>query len=236
MSPIKIVVGSKNPVKVAAAKEAFVRAFKAKSERLASAKKVSSDDDSPAPTEESIEIIARGVSVPSGVSDQPMGDKETRTGAQNRALNALQTLSKEELSTFSYAVGMEGGLNRNDWDDQLSCQAWMAVIDIKAYLAHQQKQEKEEANNDWIALAQTAAFPLPKVLKHLVLEKGLELGHADDLLFKRENSKHGEGTVGILSHGALDRTDYYVHALILCLCPLLHRSYQLTPNDVVEKN
>jgi non-canonical (house-cleaning) NTP pyrophosphatase len=47
----------------------------------------------------------------------------------------------------------------------------------------------------------------------------MELGDADDVVFKRVNSKHGQGTVGKLTNGQIDRTNYYVHALKLALIP-----------------
>ena len=59
-----LVVASTNPVKIQAALDGFRRMFPAD------------------------EFEARGVSVPSGVTDQPMTDAETLQGALNRAANA----------------------------------------------------------------------------------------------------------------------------------------------------
>ena len=53
----------------------------------------------------------------------------------------------------------------------------------------------------------------------MVLEQNMELGRADDQVFDRVNSKHGSGTVGVLTMGEIDRKDYYVHALKMCLIP-----------------
>lgn len=47
----------------------------------------------------------------------------------------------------------------------------------------------------------------------------MELGHADDVVFRRVNSKHGGGTVVILTDGEIDRAEYYVHALEPALIP-----------------
>ena len=73
-------------------------------------------------------------------------------------------------------------------------------------------------------------------------------GDADDVIFKRTNSKQGDGNtsppllpgllvlslivldctallagvVGLLTKGALDRTQYYVHAIILALVPFIN--------------
>lgn len=58
-SNMKVVVGSKNPVKVGAVEEAFRRYYP--------------------------ECIVEGIEVESGVSDQPMSEEETIRGARNRA-------------------------------------------------------------------------------------------------------------------------------------------------------
>ncbi|HLZ63362.1 MAG TPA: inosine/xanthosine triphosphatase [Ktedonosporobacter sp.] len=77
----KIVVASKNPVKMAAALAGFQAMF----------------------PHEQFEI--EGVMVPSGVSDQPHSDAETLRGALNRAETAYQ---REPLADFW--VGLEGGV------------------------------------------------------------------------------------------------------------------------------
>ena len=47
----------------------------------------------------------------------------------------------------------------------------------------------------------------------------MELGVADDTVFKRINSKQGTGTVGHLTQGVMNRSDYYCHAIVLALIP-----------------
>ena len=79
--PVKIVVGSTNPVKGRAALEAFQSMF----------------------PEQSFEL--QQIAVPSGVSVQPVGQEETLRGAQNRALAAQQALPEAD-----YWVGLEGGV------------------------------------------------------------------------------------------------------------------------------
>lgn len=75
-----IVVGSENPVKLEAVRQAFERVW---------------------PDEE---WQVEGVAAQSGVSDQPMSDEESIKGATNRAQQALKQTSAE------YGVGLEGGL------------------------------------------------------------------------------------------------------------------------------
>jgi inosine/xanthosine triphosphatase len=47
----------------------------------------------------------------------------------------------------------------------------------------------------------------------------MELGDADDAVFKTVNSKQGQGTIGALTHGIISRRDYYVPAIIMAHIP-----------------
>jgi inosine/xanthosine triphosphatase len=79
---MNIAVGSKNPVKIEAVKEAFQAAFP-------------------------IEIIeVAGYEVKSGVSSQPMSDEESIQGATNRANQALNA------GKADFGVGLEGGIQK----------------------------------------------------------------------------------------------------------------------------
>jgi non-canonical (house-cleaning) NTP pyrophosphatase len=52
----------------------------------------------------------------------------------------------------------------------------------------------------------------------------VELGVADDLVFKRKNSKKKDGAVGILTRGLVDRSKYYKEAVIMSLVPFINKS------------
>eukprot|EP00584_Thalassiosira_punctigera_P023072 CAMPEP_0172556112 /NCGR_PEP_ID=MMETSP1067-20121228/63383_1 /TAXON_ID=265564 ORGANISM="Thalassiosira punctigera, Strain Tpunct2005C2" /NCGR_SAMPLE_ID=MMETSP1067 /ASSEMBLY_ACC=CAM_ASM_000444 /LENGTH=167 /DNA_ID=CAMNT_0013344815 /DNA_START=90 /DNA_END=589 /DNA_ORIENTATION=- len=138
-----------------------------------------------------------------------------------------------------FAVGLEGGLekqyrpqmeserqNQQNMPEELWCMAWMAVVGSSNKSCNAAKAEgdkfssegKEQTSKSW-GYAKTGAFLLPPALCELVINENMELGHADDKVFKRVNSKHGGGTVGILTDGEIDRADYYVHALKLALIP-----------------
>ena len=79
---MKILVGSKNPVKIAAAKEAFSNYF------------------------ENAEVI--GIEVDSNVPNQPINN-ETFVGAENRALE-LKRLNNPKKLDAQFFVGIEGGI------------------------------------------------------------------------------------------------------------------------------
>ena len=71
--------------------------------------------------------------------------------------------------------------------------------------------------------SKTGTFYLPVEVTKLI-KSGMELGAADDQVFKRENSKQEGGSVGILTHGVVDRKVYYSQAIILALIPFLNKN------------
>lgn len=145
------------------------------------------------------EFIFSGRSVSSRVNDQPMSDQETYQGARSRVENL-----KQRFPDGDFWVGIEGGVEI--LNDSMYAFAWMVV-------------EGENLSGE----ARTATFTLPESIKDLVTQ-GMELGHADDLVFKRSNSKQKDGAVGILTAGIIDRKHYYEHALILALIPFINKS------------
>ena len=52
----------------------------------------------------------------------------------------------------------------------------------------------------------------------------MELGEADDFVFKRKNSKKKDGAVGILTNGLIDRRKYYEEAVVMSLIPFLNKN------------
>jgi len=84
---MKILVGSKNPVKLNAVEETFLM------------------------YNNSVEVI--GISVDSNVPDQPI-NSDTYIGAQNRALE-LKKIDNEKSLNADYFVGIEGGI-QNTFD------------------------------------------------------------------------------------------------------------------------
>ncbi|KAI3550624.1 hypothetical protein CSPX01_01674 [Colletotrichum filicis] len=178
-TPISIIVASKNPVKVQAAKLGFESAL-------------------PDAT-----YTVRGISVPSGVPDQPLTDEETLRGALNRARNA-----REVEKDADYWIGLEGGIDMPaDQSAPIMNFAWIVVI----------------SRDGRVGKARTGAYYLPQESAAL-LRQGMELGHADDLIFGQTNNKQSKGSVGMLTDGVIDRTSYYHHAVILALIPFKNKN------------
>ena len=139
-----------------------------------------------------------GESVDSGISDQPMTNEETLIGAKNRA-NQLKMRHPEG----DYFVGIEGGIQMVG--SEMEAFAWIVIM-----------------NGERIGKAQTSTFQLPPEIVELI-KQGVELGHADDILFQRKNSKQGNGAVGLLTNNVIDRVEYYRHAVILALIPFVNK-------------
>lgn len=149
-------------------------------------------------------VVVEGFDVPSSVSDQPMTDAETRLGAENRARAAYESYQVRHADVKpDYAIGLEGGVATTS-NDELECFAWIAVFD-----------------GSKLGVARTGAFLLPRRIRDLVVKEGMELGHADDLVFGASNSKQGLGAVGFLTRGTIDRAAYYEHAVVLAFVPFL---------------
>lgn len=167
----KIIIASKNPVKIESTREGFVKMFK----------------------DEIFEI--EGLSVDSGVSAQPMSEEETLAGATNR-VNNVSILSPNA----DYWVGIEGG--SKVVGKGMETFAWVVI----------------KSKNGMVSQGRTASFYLPKEIVALV-KMGKELGEADDIVFKRSNSKQSNGAVGILTGDVLTRAGYYETAVIMALIP-----------------
>jgi len=167
-----LIVASANPVKIRAALGGFQRVWPDQS------------------------FTAEGVSIPSGVSDQPMGDDETLRGAHQRAAGAQVARPDAE-----YWVGIEGGCAEGAGG--METFAWVVVL-----------------GRETSGRSRTGMFMLPEEVAGLV-RGGMELGHADDVVFGRSNSKQEDGSVGLLTGGVIDRAAYYEHAVILALIPFL---------------
>ena len=168
---IKIIVASKNPVKINATLKAFKKMFPRN------------------------KLLMEGVSVSSGVSDQPKSDEESLTGSHNRASNA-----KKQYPDADYWIGLEAAVGLIN--DKMSSFSWVVVI----------------SKDGKIGRGRTATYILPDKVADLI-NQGKELGEANDIIFDKHNSKQNNGSVGILTHDVIDRTEIYWPAIALALIP-----------------
>lgn len=184
---MKIVVGSKNPVKVGAVEDAFRQYWP------------------------DCEVL--GIEVSSGVSSQPMSELETINGARQRAYKVLEMESSAdygvgieagvtELSpTSSNWTGSRGGTKSSLFE----C-AWVCVV-AKSQILNSQilKSEKKEYLE---GLGGGLYFELPEKIASRI-RQGEELGPIMNELSESENVKQRMGAIGILSKNKLDRRRAY---------------------------
>lgn len=166
MSVKTVVVASLNPAKINAVKSAFEATF----------------------PQQTFNFV--GISVASGVADQPMSNDETHAGALNRVTNA-----KLAQTDADYYVGLEAGIEGS------VTFAWMVIE------SHTQRGE-----------SRSASLMLPPLVIEK-LKHANELGDVMDEVFGTENIKQKGGAISLLTHDLLTRSSVYHQALILALIP-----------------
>ncbi|RDU36166.1 DUF84 family protein [Neobacillus piezotolerans] len=159
---MKIIIGSENPAKVAAVKNVFGMA--------------------------GMEIVA--IDVPSNVSVQPFSDEETKEGAINRALGAL------EHGDGDIGIGLEGGVHMTK-HGLLLCN-WGALA-VPGYPP---------------LIAGGARIQLPDEIAGKLLA-GRELGPVMDEYTKKKNIRKNEGAIGIFTNGQINRSEMFTHVIKL---------------------
>jgi len=170
---MKVAVGSKNPAKLSAVREAFSEALR-------------------------VDVEVVGVSVDSGVSNQPFGD-ETISGAYNRAEKVLKA------SNADFGVGIEGGIMR--LGEKWYSFGFVVITD-------------KEGNT---GTGSSGWFECPKIILDGI-KKGSELGDVMDRISGIKDSKKKAGAIGILTRNIVTRKDLYKHGVLMALVPFMNRS------------
>ncbi|EJL43292.1 NTPase [Brevibacillus agri] len=144
------------------------------------------------------------LSVPSGVSAQPMSEKETIAGAINRAKAALASACEAHIG-----LGLEGGLMY----DQEFTQQWYLISVCAAW------------NGSELYLGKGLAFPIPKQAAERILAEGIELNVIIDEWGQTTGSNHRGGAYALLTGGRVNRADVFCEAVIAATTPFLSRLY-----------
>lgn len=166
---MKILIGSKNPGKIEGAKRAFTRFF----------------DD--------VEI--EGISVDSGVPDQPVG-KDIYGGARNRVDNLI-AVAREKGIAADYFVAIESGITEDMGKWSI---VNMAVIKDKS------------GYESW---GNSAGFPVPNRLVKDIIDRSL--GTVIDEIFEKNDLRSSIGGVSYLTHTAISRIDLTEMAFVMAL-------------------
>ncbi len=138
--------------------------------------------------------------VASGVSAQPWGDLEVRTGALNRARAALSQAGAD------LGVGLEGGVQETELG-LFTC-AWAALVD----------------HNGRVGVGGSSCILLPPAIAERV-RAGEELGTAVDFLLNESNTRQRGGAIGALTANLETRQSAYEHILRLALAPFQHPAW-----------
>jgi inosine/xanthosine triphosphatase len=139
------------------------------------------------------------LSSPSGVKDQPLSNDETFQGAMNRSFHASQLAPQAD-----YWIGIEGGIEERG--GEFTAFAWVVIYG------------KSLDGKLVVGKGRTGTFFIPPPVADLI-RQGKELGEADDIVFRRNNSKQENGAVGLLTGNVIDRKELYEQAVILALIP-----------------
>ena len=167
---MKIAVGSTNPVKLTAVQSIVQQLWP------------------------DAEVTA--VSVPTGVSEMPLSDSETITGARNRARAARAAINAD------LGFGLEGGVHPDPIG--LVLQGWVVVTD----------------GNGREGIAGAGRLPLPPMLAQRILA-GEELGPVMDELLGESNVKVKGGAIGALTGGLIPRQQAFALGVAYALAPFV---------------
>lgn len=135
--------------------------------------------------------------VASGVGDQPFGDRATREGARSRA-RAARVREDADIG-----FGLEGGVEIDG--AQVWLCSWVAAVDRAGRTGY----------------ASGLRMLLPPSLR-AGLEAGAELGTLIDAMFGVSDSKSASGAIGLLTGGAVSRTDAFADLVAMSLAPWIH--------------
>lgn len=166
-TPNYLFVGSKNPVKIQAVKDAVA-------DHWPNARVIGHD-------------------APSGVSEQPMSDTETREGSLNRARAALEWGVQEHAvgeGIVCLGVGLEGGVTQVG--DDLYSTVWVSVVD----------------RDGGVAQSNGARFVIPQVVAEPILNGG-EMGPIVSQLVGEHDIRSKQGFIGIATNNFVTRTEEY---------------------------
>lgn len=170
---ITVAVGSKNKTKIDPVKDVFTHHFG--------------------------KVNVVGVSVDSGVSDQPMTDDEMYQGAFARATKSLK-----KVKDADFGVGIEGGLHEYSygWFER----SIIVIVDKKGH----------------IGIGSSGGLALPsKVMKRI--HKGDNLEQAIDALFGTKKIGEGIGMFGIMTKGIVTRAEGVKHGVAFAIARFLHK-------------
>lgn len=167
-----IAVGSTNPTKVQPVKTVFAHYFGT--------------------------VKVKGVSVDSGVPEQPIGDEQTYQGALNRAKRAL-----EKVPGAEYGVGIEGGLAERayGWFEH----SLVVIVNAKGE----------------VGVGASSGLVLPDSILERI-HQGQNLEQAIDAMFGTTKIGEGIGMFGVMTNKYVTRAVSVKQGVAFALARFLH--------------
>jgi len=171
---MKVLIGTNNQGKVEGAKQAFEKFYK--------------------------DVKVEGISVSSGVSDEPVNDEIYR-GASNRVNNLIK-YSKENNIDVDFYVGVESGITNQlgKW-----CIIQIAVVKDKS---------------GYESFGTGPAFPVPEKYVDEIINT--DLGLLMDKIFKGNGLKNEKGGIAHLTNDVITRYDLTREAIIMALTEFIN--------------
>ncbi|MGG1663410.1 DUF84 family protein [Brevibacillus sp. NRS-1366] len=145
------------------------------------------------------------LSVPSGISDQPMSEDETITGAINRAKTVLEALPEAQIG-----LGLEGGLM---YDEHFTRQ-WYLISVCAAW------------NGQQLFFGKGLSFPIPNLAVQRIQQEKIELSTIIDEWSQTTHSNHRGGAYALLTDDRVRRADVFRDAVIAAITPFVSPYYR----------
>ncbi|KAJ1340218.1 inosine/xanthosine triphosphatase [Batrachochytrium salamandrivorans] len=146
-------------------------------------------------------VVVEGISVESGVSDQPLSDIETIQGAKLEP-RLLWKPGQMLIMVWCYALGIEGGAQQigDRWFEA----GWIAVLD----------------HNGQIGLGSSGRYELSEVVMKKLLA-GQELADVIDELSGLHDVRSHSGAMGLVTNELVPRDAAYVPGIIFAFGPFV---------------
>ncbi len=150
--------------------------------------------------------------VSSDVSEQPLSLEETIRGAKNRAKKAFHANERA-----SYGFGIESGLMAAPGTQSGFLEACICAI--------------YDGSNHFIGLS--CGFEVPRQILELVLQKKMDLNQACHHSGVTSDPKlgSGQGLIGILTKGRIDRKKYTKQCITTALIQLENARFYMPPSE-----
>jgi len=139
-----------------------------------------------------------GFDVESGVSAQPKSAVETQQGSVNRAKRAL-----EACPGASYGIGLEGGIEPigERWFES----GWVSVVN----------------SSGKVGMGSSGRYEMANHIINEILSNGTELADIVDRLSGKTDVRSSQGMMGMITRGALPRSECYSHGVIFAFAPFV---------------